>query len=61
MYVYKLQLYDYLQEGIDLANFSVYSNEEGTENDVFKEDEEVELYEKNNIKLLVSTDEVSEF
>ena len=50
----------YMKEGIDLANFSVFSNEEDTENDAFKEDE-VELSKKNTITLSVSTDEASEF
>ena len=45
----------------DLANFSVFSNVVGTENDAFKEDEEVKMSKKNTIKLLVSTNKVLEF
>ena len=46
---------------MDLTNFSTYhDHEEAIENEGFQ-DEEVEMTEKNTIKLLVTADEASQF
>jgi len=46
---------------MDLANFSTSPDEEGTGNEAFREDEELEMSEKNTIRLLVSADDASQF
>lgn len=44
-----------LQEGIDLDNFST-CKDDGTENEAYRDDE-LEMSEKNTVRLLVSTDD----
>ena len=46
---------------MDLANFSTSRDEEGTENEAFREDEELEMPERNTIRLLESPDDTSQF
>jgi len=46
---------------MDLANFNASPDEEGTWNEAFREDEELEMSEKSTIRLLVSANDASQF
>ena len=45
---------------MDLTNFSTYDDEEVTENEGFR-DEEVEMSDRNTMRLLVTADDASQF
>jgi len=46
---------------MDLTNFRTSPDKEGTWNEAFREDEELEMFEKNIIRLLVSANDASQF
>ena len=48
------------QDGMDLTNFNAFNDEEVTENEGFR-DEEVEMSDKNTVRLLVTADDASQF